>query len=103
MSLARVITAVTATLLVVVSAATPASASTAPDTWPQGESMSTLEWMGLFIGGTLLLVVVIWGLAAAVNAKVRHHVVIPGPPSGTAIEAADYQPLPAPAEKSEQH
>lgn len=101
MRLARVITAVTATLLVVVAAASPASASTAPDTWPQGESLSTLEWVGLFVGGTLLLVVVITGLAAAVNAKVHHHVVVPGPPSGTAIEAAEHMPLPAPAEKSE--
>lgn len=99
MSLARVITAVTATLLAVVATATPASASTAPDTWPQGETLSTLEWVGLFVGGTLLLFVVIWGLAAAVNAKVRHHVVVPGPPSGTAIEATERMPLPADAEK----
>jgi len=75
MSLARVTTAVTAALLAVVAAATPASASTAPDTWPQGESLSMLEVLGIFGGGTLLLFVVIWGLAAAFNAKLQHHVV----------------------------
>jgi len=101
MSLARVITAVTATLLAVVAAATPASASTAPDTWPQGEALSTLEWLAIFVGGTLLLVVVITVLAAAVNAKVRHHVVVPGPPSGTAIEATENMPLPAAADRDQ--
>lgn len=91
MSLARVITAVTAALLAVVALATPASASTAPDTWPQGESLSTLEWVGLFVGGTLLLFVVIWGLAAAFNAKLQHHVVSsPANPDAVAVEGTPH-------------
>lgn len=104
MSLARVITAVTATLLAVVALATPASASTAPDTWPQGEGLSTLEWVGLFVGGTLLLFVVIWGLAAAFNAKAHHHVVVP-PVEHDALEAPGtphHSELPA-AEGRAQH
>ena len=86
MSLARVITAVTAALLAVVAVATPASASTAPDTWPQGEGLSTLEVIGIFGGGTLALFVIIWGLAAAFNAKLRHHVVA-SPVNRDALEA----------------
>lgn len=86
MSLARVTTAVTAALLAVVAVATPASASTAPAAWPQNEdSLSMLEVLGLFGGGTLLLFVVIWGLAAAWNAKAHHHVVMP--PSAGELEA----------------
>ena len=109
MSLARVITAVTAALLAVVAAATPAMASTAPDSdsWPVDEAaLSTLEWIGLFIGGTALLFVVIWILAAAVNAKSQHHVpVIPPetPAQGDHdIEATHRMPLPA-AEDSAKH
>lgn len=86
MSLARVITAVTAALLVVVASATSAVASTAPDTWPgDDENFTTLHWIGTFIGGTLVLYVAIWIIAAAINAKSHHHV--PAPPS-TDVEKA---------------
>jgi len=86
MSLARVITAVTAALLAVVAVATPASASTAPDTWPKGDGLSTLEVIGIFGGGTVGLFVVIWLLAAAMNAKMQHHVVA-SPVDRDALEA----------------
>lgn len=100
MSPARVITAVTAALLAVVAAATPASASTAPEAWPvDEEALSTMEWIGVFIGGTALLFVAIWLIAAAVNAKSQHHVpVIPPetPEKGDHdIEATHRMPLTA--------
>jgi hypothetical protein len=106
MSPARVITAVTAALLAVVAAATPASASTAPETWPVDEAaLSTIEWIGLFIGGTALVYVVIWVLAAAVNAKSKHFVpeIPPATPKADHdIEATQRMPLPA-AEGTPKH
>ena len=96
MSPARVITAVTAALLAVVAAATPASASTAPESWPVDEAaLSTIEWIGLFIGV----------LAAAVNAKSTHYVPEIPPATPTAdhdIEATQRMPLPA-AEGTPKH
>ncbi|SKB08501.1 hypothetical protein [Aeromicrobium choanae] len=108
MSPARVITAVTAALLAVVAAATPAVASTAPDSasWPVDENaLSTIEWIGLFIGGTALVYVVIWVLAAAVNAKSTHFVpeIPPATPKADHdIEATQRMPLPA-AEGAPKH
>lgn len=107
MSLARVITAVTAALLAVVAAATPAMASTVPDSdsWPVDENaLSTIEWIGVFIGGTALVYAVIWILAMAVNAKSRHYVpVIPETATdGHDIEATQRMPLPA-AEGTPKH
>lgn len=91
MSLARVITVVTAALLAVVVSATSAVASTAPDTWPgDDENFTALHWIGTFIGGTLVLYAAIWIIAAAVNAKSRHHVV--APPS-TDLEKAPGQDI----------
>lgn len=88
MSLARVITVVTAALLAVVASAASASASTAPDTWPGDEDFSSLQWIVTFIGGTVLLFAVIWIIAAAINAKSQHFV--PAPPS-TELETAPKQ------------
>lgn len=108
MRLARVITAVTAALLAVVAVALPASADTRPDSasWPDDENaLSFIEWTAVFIGGTLLVFVVIWAIAAAVNSKSRHHVPTI-PPAGqdrNAVEATQRMPLPAPAEDSAQH
>ncbi len=108
MSLARVITAVTAALLAVVAAATPAMASTVPDSdsWPVDENaLSTIEWIGVFIGGTAIVYAVIWVLAMAVNAKSKHHVPVIPPETGKAdhdIEATQRMPLPA-AEGTPKH
>ncbi|MCD9154617.1 hypothetical protein [Aeromicrobium duanguangcaii] len=101
MSLARVITPVTAALLAVVVTATPASADTAPDTWDQGETLSFLEWVAIFIGGTLALFIVIALIAAAINTKSKHYV--PPTPAEEAtksdhdIEATHRMPLPGAA------
>ncbi|GAA3543934.1 hypothetical protein AFL01nite_27770 [Aeromicrobium flavum] len=104
MSLARVITTVTAALLAVVAAAMPASAETRPDSadWPEDpQAFSFLEWVGLFIGGTALLFVVIWLIAAAINSKSQHYrPTIPAEgahQSGHDIEATHRMPLPGAA------
>jgi HAMP domain-containing protein len=104
MSLARVITAVTAALLAVVAAAMPASADTRPDSesWPDDpQAFSTLEWIGAFIGGTLVVYLLIWLIAAAVNSKSRHYrPTIPAEDARKAdhdIEATHRMPLPGPA------
>jgi Na+-transporting methylmalonyl-CoA/oxaloacetate decarboxylase gamma subunit len=108
MRIARVITAVTAALVAVVAVAVPASADTRPnsDAWPDDpNALSFLEWAGLFIGGTALVFVVIWLIAAAVNSKSKHYVPTI-PPAGqdqNAVEATHRMPLPAPAEDSTQH
>lgn len=102
MRIARVITAVTAALLAVVAVALPASADTRPnsDAWPDDpEALSFLEWAGLFIGGTVLVFLVIWAIAAAVNSKSKHYVPTI-PPAGqdkNAVEATQRMPLPGAA------
>lgn len=83
MSFARVTTAVTAALFAVVAVASPASATTAPDTWPE-DDYTALQWIATFIGGALLLIALIWIIAAAMNAKLRHFE--PTIPSAAEIE-----------------
>lgn len=85
MSPARVTTVVTLTLLAVVASATSASASTTPDTWAQGESMSTLGVIGVFVGLPVALFLVIYAVGAVIAAKSRNFV--PAPPS-TDVEVA---------------
>lgn len=89
MSLARVIRAVTtlivAPALMVLGTAAAASAGTAPDTWPEGETLSTLETLAWFVLLPLGLAAVIGIIAAAVAA--RSHNFVPTPPS-TEVEPA---------------
>lgn len=85
MSFARVITVVTAAFVTVLaSASTASAATTTPDTWAVGESITPLEAIALFIGGPLLLLVGIWAVAAAVVAKSRNFV--PTIPDSTELE-----------------
>jgi len=88
MSLARVITVVTATVVAVLTTASSATAATTtPDTWAVGDQWSTLEALGFFIGIPLLLILGIGGVAAAVVAKSRNFV--PVIPDSTELEKAD--------------
>lgn len=86
MNMARVIAVVTTSLAAIVATASGAAASSAPESWPVGESLSTLETLAYFVGIPVLLFAVIWGLAAAVAAKSRNFV--PTIPTSTEIEKA---------------
>ncbi len=88
MSLARILTILSATVMAIAATATSASATTAPDTWETGEGLTTMQTLAYFVGGPILLVAVIWVLAAAVVAKSRNFV--PTPPS-TEIETVSDQ------------
>ncbi|MBM9463236.1 hypothetical protein JL108_07225 [Aeromicrobium sp. YIM 150415] len=85
MSLVRAFTTlVAAVAAVLVATAGPAAASTAPFTWEQGESLSTLYVVGIFAGVPLALFVVIWIFGAA---TARNNYVPPAP--STEVEKAD--------------
>lgn len=75
-----------AVAVVLFAAASPAAATTAPYTWEKGEGMSTLQLIGTFVGGPLLLFVVIWIFALA-TARNNH---VPPSPS-TEVEQAGPQ------------
>lgn len=85
MSLARVFTTlVAAVAALLVGTAGPAAATTAPFTWEQGESLSTLYVLGIFGGVPLALFAVIWIFAAA---TARRNYVPPAP--SAEVEKAD--------------
>lgn len=85
MTLVRAFTVLTSAIAAVLLTAVSASASTEPSTWPDGESISTLEVLGIFVGLPVLLFVVV-GLIGVIHAqKGRNYV--PPPPS-TEVEVS---------------